>query len=100
MLPELDVFQKCKYKILVQSNINLKLKRIKIRLAENGRLKLFNDQSLKNRIKYTEINKETKNFDFILKNNTTKNQLLADTIKIIEKIIEYAFCVFILYVMI
>lgn len=88
MLPLLDVFEKCKYRILVKSNLKLKLIRVKIRLAENGRLQLFDNKALENRVKYTEIKNNKYDFDFIIKNNKTKNDLIEKIADIVKKVKE------------
>lgn len=85
MLPLLDIFNECDYTIAVDSDIKHKLSRVKYRLTENGRIKLFDDEALKKRITYTGFDHKYI-FDYKITNNSTKDVLLKNVNEIIRKI--------------
>ena len=85
MLPLLGVFKKCDITISVSSNIDYKLPRLKNRLTENGRIDLFNNKSLKNRLNYTAFDKKYA-FDYKIFNNSTKEKLTEEVNNIVSKI--------------
>ncbi len=86
ILPLFDIFKACKYKILIKSDEKLELARIKMRLRGNGRLQLFDDMSLKNRVKYTKTYGDEQRFDFVIKNNQTIEILMHDVRQVVNKI--------------
>ncbi len=83
MLPLLDIFEYCNHLIAVNCDIKIKLSRLKEKLKENGRLQLFNDESLINRIQYTSFDK-IYNYDHLINNDKTKNDLIKD-VKVLSK---------------
>lgn len=55
-LPLLDFFNKCDYTISISCNLEVKLNRLKLRLAENEKLERWHDDALMNRLKLTSLN--------------------------------------------
>lgn len=86
MLPLLEVFKKCDYKINVKSELDKKLPRVKKRLKIVGRDKLFNDDSLVKRLENTKLSDSYSGFDFVIDNNGDTTSLSTNCTKVLKKL--------------
>ena len=85
MLPLLDIFKECDIKINVKSDTDVKLPRIKERLSQVGRLDLFDDESIINRLEHTVFNEYDDCYDYTIVNNDDVITLKNDCGKILNK---------------
>lgn len=88
LLPLLDVFNKCDYKIIVKSKFDNKLPRVVRKIEEANRMNKYDEISLVNRINNTDLKDYNSKFNYIINNDGTLDELKVccdDTIKDILK---------------
>ena len=85
LLPLLDIFNKCDYKIFVKSDMKNKLPRVKNRIEEENRTHIYScEEAIKSRIIYTDLIEFNQEFNYIIRNNGTLDELKVccdDTIR-------------------
>ena len=86
MLPLLDIFDKCDYKIIVKSKMSKKLPRAKLRITEENRIHLFDDKAIKNRLKYTAFEEYDDKYNYLIYNDDTIDKLKIECDDVIKNI--------------
>ena len=85
-LPLLDFFNKCDYTISITCDLDIKLNRLKSRLAQHRKLERWYDDALMNRLKFTSLNELGYQTMYSIDNSGNINDLDSNINRILKRI--------------